>query len=286
MHEQFNYKGHKIEDCITLADPENYRNIARYAKARLGRTFLADRFIENPPEELDRIECLLIDGKNVARLPDWLKKLPKLSYLSLPFHLLPKSGEGSLPEDLETLEVSGEAPLIRLEGLYHLSLVRIVSWDARLVVPLQNFPKLEHLHVSFDRRLALLQEMQNSGRALVSASFMPLRSALELKSINPEKLRYARIIGGHLVSLDGIANLSEVSNLSLKNLPKLNSLSVLRSLPKLKELSIGYCPRVADYHLLAEMENIERLIIYGCGRATVDLKARLQGRKFLELGIP
>ena len=128
--------------------------------------------------------------------------------------------------------------------------------------------------------MAKLVRGMNSLHAL---TFCPYDDDL-VQQTEVKHLRYARLINGSSDSISGISKFSHISNVHIQNLGRLTSVKPLLQLSNLRELSIGYCNRISDIELLAEIPTLEKLRIYASKFERKELTQRLDG-KLIELSV-
>ena len=79
------------------------------------------------------------------------------------------------------------------------------------------------------------------------------------------QLRDLQIRQSSIKDIDGLRNLSKIERLSLRYLPKLESISFIENCRKIKWLLLQNCKKVADWEVISTLSDLKELCLESCG---------------------
>jgi len=207
--------------------------------------------------------CLSVRSERVDLLnlpPSVIEAQAKIKYLSIPFQLIRHLE--FLPENLETLAVSGHGRIEFLESAQYPQVKRLLTGANKIKFTASNFPNLEHLEVSVDREGSMLGRLPQFARLKVLN--LERCSPDVLRTVKKLKLSYLRLNGSSLASVGELGEMKSLTDLWLHNWPKLTDISPVSKLANLEELTLSYCRRIAFVGNLVGLEKMQRFLVWRC----------------------
>lgn len=276
LHHSFNYVGASASDHIVVADDDSYQLTKTFAKERLEHTFKIGELDQSIIEVLEAASCVGIRGDTIATVPEWLPQCGRLKYLSLPVHLAGQLRTGLLPKSIETLNFEGVGRAQIPDDFVHSQVRRLMS-DPDAIVDFNplSFPSLEHFHFLSDKKKRHLMKLHKANLRLITATVSPFSKPEDLALLFENRLKYLWLAGGLTPTLNGLERFTQITDLQLHNLSRLESIEPVLKLDSLQDLSIGYCNRIQDLERLADLRSLKRLMFYGCGKVISDAHIKL-----------
>ncbi|MFY3135280.1 hypothetical protein ACOTFF_05925 [Achromobacter xylosoxidans] len=141
----------------------------------------------------------------------------------------------------------------------------------------EDFPALKSLSMLPDKAGKLLDQALRLPLQELNLFNVPFDESLFARIAALPLLSLGLMAGRSLKTLAGIEQLSGLRSLRLKNQGALETIRPIAALPALEWLSIQYCKKIADIHVLEELAGLQELTLVGCGNIGLgESEARLR----------
>ena len=269
MHDDhWGYPGLTKSDLHYMQDPVSKRRTAPLGLDRdldlAGKRFSWGRI----PERIDPTKVLRLvlenDDESVVTIPEAVHKLTNLIWLHIPGRFVPHLEADSIPPSIRALVIQGEGTHSLPEALCLPGLERLERQDkAILRFRAEQIPNVQHLSIQLDPRGGVLREVTQMTR-LTALDVGPISNRAILEGLTKLPLRYLRLEGGNLDTIDPIRDCPTLTDVSLFGLSRLTSLAPLADLPGLRELSILWCKRLVLDRSLLRIAGLRKLSFFAC----------------------
>jgi hypothetical protein len=154
-------------------------------------------------------------------------------------------------EDLDFLLRFPHLKELRL-GLHH-----------RLKKPfdLTQLSELEGLQLLYSKKFKSLFQCQNLKRLDIEK--LDTQGAVDIQNLT--KLEEVEVVLSNIKNLQGFAKLQNLKKLSLRYLPKLESIAPIERLETINRLAFQNCKRVSDWEVIGSVANLQTIFFENCG---------------------